>query len=207
MKHRFKNSTWLTILALAALAAPPLAMAQAESNTVAISAKTSATALKIEGLPNAYKVSDTLYRGAQPTADGFKELKKLGIKTVICLRSFHSDEKLIAGTGLAYESIPINTWDMEGDYVIKFLKSATDTNKTPVFVHCQHGADRTGTMCALYRITVSGWTKDAAIKEMTDGGFGFHSTWQNLITFIKDINIEDIKKKAGLEAAKGAQTP
>ena len=27
-----------------------------------------------------------------------------------------------------------------------------DTNAVPVLVRCQHGADRTGTMCAMYRI-------------------------------------------------------
>jgi protein tyrosine/serine phosphatase len=160
--------------------------------------------LNIEGLPNAFKINDSLYRGAQPTADGFKELRKLGIKTVVCLRSFHSDKEMVTGTGLAYEEIPINTWDMETDFVVKFLKIATDTNRLPVFFHCQHGADRTGTMCAMYRIAVCGWSKDEAIKEMIEGGFGFHSTWQNLIKFIRNADIADIKEKAGLEKQAGA---
>lgn len=38
----------------------------------------------------------------------------------------------------------------------------------------RHGSDRTGTMCALYRIAVQGWSKEDAIREMTAGGFGFH---------------------------------
>jgi len=53
-------------------------------------------------------------------------------------------------------------------------------------------------MCAIYRIAVQGWSKDKAIQEMTQGGFGFHSVWQNLIKYVKEINIEEIKKKAGL---------
>lgn len=168
--------------------------------TNAIATSTNApVALRIDSLPNAFKISENLYRGAQPTAEGFKELKKLGVKTVICLRSFHSDKDLIAGSGLDYVEIPINTWDMESDFVVKFLKTVTDTNRMPVFFHCQHGADRTGTMCAMYRIAVCGWSKDDAIKEMTDGGFGFHSTWQNLIRFIRNANVADIRKKAGLD--------
>jgi protein tyrosine/serine phosphatase len=150
--------------------------------------------LKVEGLPNLNKVSDILYRGAQPTAEGFKELKNMGVKTVVSLRAFHSDADLLGDTGLAYENISFKTWHPEDDDIVKFLNIVTDKTKQPVFVHCQHGADRTGTMCAIYRIVVDGWTKDQAIKEMTEGGFGFHAVWENLIDFIKALNIDEIKK-------------
>ena len=32
--------------------------------------------------------------------------------------------------------------------------------------HCQHDADPTGTLWAIYRIAVKGWSKEAAITEM-----------------------------------------
>ena len=54
----------------------------------------------------------------------------------------------------------------------------------PIFVHCRHGADRTGMMSALYRIKHDGWSKQEAIDEMVHGGLGFHSIWTNLISFI-----------------------
>ncbi len=47
-------------------------------------------------------------------------------------------------------------------------------------VHCQRGADRAGTMCVLYCVAVQGWTKEEAIREMTEGGFGFYEIWKNL---------------------------
>ena len=34
--------------------------------------------VKLEGVPNLHKVSDTLYRSAQPTAEGMKQLRKTG---------------------------------------------------------------------------------------------------------------------------------
>ncbi|MBA4389489.1 MAG: hypothetical protein C0399_00930 [Syntrophus sp. (in: bacteria)] len=37
-----------------------------------------AAAIQKNGLPNFYKVSDTLYRGARPTQEGFMELKMCG---------------------------------------------------------------------------------------------------------------------------------
>ena len=53
-------------------------------------------------------------------------------------------------------------------------------------------------MCALYRVTVQGWSKEDALKEMMQGGFGFHGIWGNLIQWINGLDIEGIKKKTGI---------
>ena len=157
-----------------------------------------ATPIEKPGLPNLHRVSDDLYRGAQPTAEGIRQLKAMGIRTVINQRSLHSDRDEIGKTALAYEHIPMETWDPEGKDVVRFLKLVADKDRTPVFVHCQHGADRTGTMCAIYRMAVQGWTKEEAIDEMTNGGFGFHKIWQNLVRYVRNLDVEHIKKQAGL---------
>jgi tyrosine-protein phosphatase SIW14 len=166
-----------------------------------------ASLIEREGLPNLHKVSEELYRGAQPTAEGMKELKKLGIKTVINLRAFHSDRDEIGETELDYEHIPIPAWRLKEEHVIQFLKLVTDKSRTPVFVHCMHGADRTGVMSAIHRIVIEGWPKEEAIEEMTKGGFGFHKIWKNLIKIVEDLNIEEIKKKAAIESKQdGSET-
>ena len=77
-------------------------------------------------------------------------------------------------------------------------KIVTNPKRIPVLVHCQHGADRTGIICALYRIIIQGWTKEDAIKEMNQGGFGFHQIWNNLVKWIENLDIEAIRKKAEL---------
>ena len=178
-------------LAAGAAPEPELTNARAWTNQAAVP-------LKIESLPNAFKVTDTLYRGAQPGPEGFKDLKELGIRTVVGLRAFHGDSDAIRAAGLQYEQISFKTWHAEEEDVVRFLQIVSDTNKTPVFVHCQHGADRTGTMVAIYRLTVCGWNKADAIDEMVNGGFGFHKTWENLVTFIKELDVAAIRKKAGL---------
>lgn len=149
-----------------------------------------------EGLPNLFKVSDDLYRGAQPTEKGMEELKKMGIKTVINLRSFHSDkDEMKEIPGLAREHIFMKAWHAEEEDIVKFLKIVTDKSRGPFFVHCNYGSDRTGTMVAVYRIIVCGWTKQEALDEMTKGGFGFHEIWENLVDFIEKIDVEKIKKE------------
>lgn len=173
----------------------------AVSRTDESASRPAAWATKIDrpGLPNLHKVGDGLYRGAQPTAEGIKELEKMGVKTIVSLRTSKSDREIMEGTNLALEEIPMDTWSVKQEYVERFLSIAADKNRQPVFVHCQHGADRTGTMCAAYRVVIDGWTKQQAIDEMTKGGFNFHSIWNNLPKFIKNMDVQAIKAKVGLK--------
>ena len=146
------------------------------------------------GVPNLHKVSDKLYRSAQPTAEGMTNLVALGIKTVVNLRDNHSDSDEIGGLPLKAHRIEIFTGNMKDKYITDFLSVVDDTNAVPVLVHCQHGADRTGTMCAMYRILREGWTADEAIAEMKNGGYGYHSIWGNLPRFIRKAS-ERLKQK------------
>ena len=154
--------------------------------------------IKLTGVRNLHKVSSDLYRSAQPTAEGMKNLKSMGVETVVNLRSFHSDRDEIGLTGLAYERLYMKAWNPEEEEAIRFLQIVCNPRRTPVLVHCQHGSDRTGTMCAVYRIAVQEWSKESAIDEMINGGYGFHEVWSNIAPWIQSLNIEEIKKKAGL---------
>lgn len=150
------------------------------------------------GLDNLHMVSHDLYRGAQPDEEGMRRLKQMGIRTIVNLRSFHSDRDEIGLTGLAYEHIYMKPWHPETKEVVRFLQMVTDPARTPVFVHCQRGADRTGFMCAIYRIAVQGWSRERAIEEMTEGGFGFARSWRGLLRYLRKADIDAIKRQAGL---------
>jgi len=157
-----------------------------------------ATKLSKPGLPNLHRVSEGLYRGAQPTAAGMAQLEKMGIKTVINLRASHSDEDRLKSTDLDQERFPMKPWHAKDEDVIYFLKIVTATNRLPVFVHCQRGADRTGLMCAMYRVAVQDWSKEEAIREMTRGGYGFHSEWKNLIRYVETADVAELRRQAGI---------
>jgi protein tyrosine/serine phosphatase len=151
------------------------------------------------GLPNLHRVSAALYRSAQPTAEGMREASKLGVRTVVNLRSLHSDRDELRGLSLRYQHIHAKAWHPEDEDVVRFLRIVANPDNQPVLVHCQHGADRTGMMTAMYRVIVQGWTKDDAIAEMTGGDFGFHEIWGNLVDYVRRANAEQLAREAGLD--------
>ena len=156
--------------------------------------------LYCEGIPNLFRITPNLYRSAQFTRKGIPSLEKLEIKTVVSFRHFYSDKEMLKDTPFHLINIPMNAWDGSAKLepnVINALRLLSDESQGPFLVHCQHGADRTGLVVAMYRIVFQGWTKEDAIAEMVDGGFGYHSIWSNLIQFIKKADIEKIKKEVG----------
>ena len=132
-----------------------------------------AVPMEKSGLPNLFQVSPNLFRGAQPTHAGMLQLKTMGIKTVLSLRGMHDDDEFVEGTDLTKARIRFHTWHPEEEDMLKFLKLVNDPAGLPMFVHCKRGIDRTGTMVAIYRVCVQGWSKEEAIREMTQGGFGY----------------------------------
>ena len=158
--------------------------------------------VKVPGVGNCYKVSDELYRGEQPAPKevGLAELKKLGVKTVVNLRTLHDEGEEAGSAGLAYVRIYFNPLEEpEKSDVIQFLRVMADKSKHPVFVHCQHGADRTGTMCAIYRIVVQGWSKEEAVKEMKEGGYGFHGqVYESYAEYVKKLDAEALRRELRL---------
>lgn len=151
----------------------------------------------LEGVQNLHRIAPFLYRSAQPTKAGMANLEKLGIKTVIDLRAFHTDRAELKGTKLASVDLAIKTWRIKDKDVITVLKTLRAKENGPFLVHCLHGADRTGAMSAMYRIVEEGWTKEAALRELREGGYGYHSMWKNIIRYIERVDVENIRRQVG----------
>lgn len=127
-------------------------------------------------IPNLSMVSPNLYRGGQPTAEGFADLKRAGIETVISLTNEKKhrvdEEKWAADAGLRLVAIPLNAMKRPSEEDIqRFLTATKQKDNSPTFIHCVHGRDRTGAMVALYRMYEEGWSADEAYNEMLMRGF------------------------------------
>ena len=138
------------------------------------------------GVAYAAEVAPGLYRGGQPNADGIAWLKSMGIKTVLNLRHRHGDgeKRLVESAGLRYERIALASNDTpRSEQVARFLEIVRDPSLRPLYVHCQHGVDRTGAMMAVYRIEDEGWSNPEAFAEMEF--FDAHLMWQDLRNFVR----------------------
>lgn len=143
----------------------------------------------IKGLENFAQVAPGIYRGAQPAREGLAYLKEKGFKTVLSLRSWHSEAKDVAAAGLEMAALPVQA-DLFGSeppaekQIEAFFKIVLDPARQPVYFHCAHGKDRTGTLAALYRMEIDGWTAGEALEEMH--AFGFHKIYKDLLSFVRD---------------------
>jgi protein tyrosine/serine phosphatase len=148
--------------------------------------------LQLSGLPNAGKISEALYRGAQPHSNGFTQLKKLGITTIVDLRSENPgkrewERKHAEALGIRFLNIPVGGWSPPtNEQVAQFLALFRDGTHQKIFVHCHYGDDRTGVFVATYRMVYDRWPADTAIREMHF--FGFHGFWHpSMESFVRDF--------------------
>lgn len=129
-------------------------------------------------LPNFHQVNEHLYRGAQPQGEGMRALAAQGIKTVVNLRGedegTRAEEKQASAAGLRYFNVPMQGLSRPKDeQVERVLAIIDDSQNWPVFVHCNHGKDRTGTIIACYRISHDGWTAEQAKAEAKHYGMSW----------------------------------
>jgi protein tyrosine/serine phosphatase len=177
----------------------PLAARQSVAEAV-VRPPSWATPVALDGAPNLHRVEDNFFRSAQPSAQGFKSLATLhGVRTVVSLRAFNSDEALARGLDLRLVRFPIHTWNIKrADAVAALQTLRRASREAPVLLHCQHGADRTGLIAALYRILYQGWSKDAALDEMQNGNLGYHAVWGNIPRFIRRVDVEQLRRNVGI---------
>jgi protein tyrosine/serine phosphatase len=149
-------------------------------------------------LPNFAKVNDKLYRGAEPKKEGIPELKALGIKTVIDMGHGVEDSKeergWVESQGMKYVNIHLHNWlKSKPEDIDAILKEVESAGNQPVFLHCQRGSDRTGTVVAVYRMKNDGWLPKQALDEAKTFGMGWCQFWMK--DFVYDYYRDRIAKR------------
>ena len=126
-------------------------------------------------LPNFAKVAPGLYRGAAPTPEGLVRVKQMGVTTVIDLRiapkTVVKEKMLVESLGMKFVNLPMGSDPPTLAQVSTFLAVTSAAGQHPVFVHCQHGADRTGCMFGIYREVHDKWPYAKTYTEMRQYGF------------------------------------
>ena len=168
------------------------ARAQAPQLSAKATLWTSAEKLRIAGVPNAGKVTEQLYRGAQPHLSSLVRLKEMGITTIVDLRAEDTgmreqEKKEAERLGIHFVSIPEGGWsNPTSDEIAQFLSLFEGRSKEKVFVHCHFGQDRSGVFVATYRMAIQKWPPEEAIKEMYY--FGFNGFWHpGMMSFVRNF--------------------
>ena len=119
------------------------------------------------------------------------------IDIVINLRVHNEDRQLLQHVPVQLFHIPINTWDIQRQDIVKVMQilQAAKAQHKRVLIHCYYGSDRTGTMVAMSRILLENWSSDDAINEMKHGGYGFHPIWMNIDELFKTKNIDWMRQQ------------
>ena len=134
--------------------------------------------LSLEGVPVFAQVTPTLYRGAQPTEEGFRNLAEMGVKIVVDQRGSQSEREQVTKLGMQYVAIPWHCPFPEDTAFARFLALLRSNPNTKVFVHCLTGEDRTGMQIAAYRMAEQGWSAQEAKQEMEAFGFSRSHRWR-----------------------------
>ncbi|SQI34896.1 Protein tyrosine/serine phosphatase [Leminorella richardii] len=166
------------------------ALADSGESRTSLAQKVEATTLE-----NFYQIDDSLYRSGQPGVAQMKELEKRGVKSVLNLRNFHTDNDEAKGTSLALYHVPMEAGRFTELQVIEALKVIHRAPK-PVLVHCWHGSDRTGLTVAMYRLVFQNWSKEDAIQELKQPEFGYHQwAYYNIIQYIEKVDVDSIRRQ------------
>lgn len=148
-------------------------------------------------IPHFSKVNDAIYRGGRPKPAGLSYLRSLHVRTVINLqggdlnnpryRSFMkwwepgeladaiaAEMMLSESLGLRFLSKPLDAIDPVSDEddarIDEILAVMGNPAAQPVFVHCEHGVDRTGLIIALYKVKYLGISAHDAYDDWRASG-------------------------------------
>jgi protein tyrosine phosphatase (PTP) superfamily phosphohydrolase (DUF442 family) len=190
MTRRTVFSLALFVCALSVQAAPDPALLSRPAEWAAPVSGTS--------VANLYRIEDGLYRAAQPTAGGFADLSALGVQSVLDVAGGPGDGVFAPKDEIRLFHVPMSAWGLHDDLVLQALRIMADPGNRPLLIHCQHGADRTGAMVALYRVVVQGWSKADAIREMNQGGYHHSFLWKNLDRYVRRADVAALRQELGL---------
>jgi protein tyrosine/serine phosphatase len=125
---------------------------------------------------------EVLWRGARPDREAAAWLLDNGVHTVINLEMSSDDLEAFDGAAVTaagkldatyvrvqnWEPLPLFAASEQDEHVVLFLsavRQAVSEKRTPVYVHCRSGQNRTGVMIAAYKVVEQNQDADSVIKD------------------------------------------
>lgn len=150
-------------------------------------------AASVEGQYNLFQMSPTLYRSALPDKGAIPLMEKLKIATVINFLP-EPDSNWLTSPAITQVQLPYRTNHVDDTDILRILRAIqTAEANGPVLMHCKHGSDRTGLIAAMYRVVVQGWSKEDALNEMTQGGFGDSTHFKDGIRYMMQADVDKLR--------------
>jgi len=161
--------------------------------TATATARPTDWAQPVEVQYNLFQMSPTLYRSALPDGGAVPLLKNLKVATVINFLP-EADSNWLSEPDINQVQLPYRTNHVDDADVLKTLRAIRSAEaKGPVLMHCKHGSDRTGLMAAMYRVVVQGWSKEDALSEMTQGGFGESGHFRDSVRYVMQADVDKLR--------------
>ena len=184
MSRRTLKIFWL-VLALAS----PTSQAWSALPTAAANAAHSGWAQPLDSRFNLYRMQSDLYRSALPDASQQASLQRLKIATVINFYQ-RSDGDWLSDPQIVQIHQPLHADRVDDADVLQALRSIRSAQaRGPVLIHCKHGQNRTGLIAAMYRIVYQGWSKEQALAEMREGGFGGRERFADAERYVRQVDL------------------
>jgi protein tyrosine phosphatase (PTP) superfamily phosphohydrolase (DUF442 family) len=136
----------------------------ATENPAVASTNSSARALSIPGVHNAYQVSKRIFSGSQPDGEAsFAALAKLGVKIIVSVDGSRPDVESARKHGLRYVHLPFGYDGVPTNRVAEFAVLSL-RGDGPFYVHCHHGLHRGPAAVAVMCEASERWTTNRAVE-------------------------------------------
>jgi protein tyrosine phosphatase (PTP) superfamily phosphohydrolase (DUF442 family) len=140
------------------------------------------TKIESKTLPNAYELTDKVISGGQPQGEpAFKELKELGVKTVISVDGAKPNVPLAKKYGLRYVHMPHGYDGIPGERLLELTKAVHDL-PGPVYIHCHHGKHRSPAAAAAVCVAAGYLSTDEGMAVLESAGTsrGYRGLYQTV---------------------------
>ena len=115
---------------------------------------------------------NNLYRGGKPTSpEGVNILKDMGIKTIVSITPTDMEREEAKKHGIKLVEISVDKKEgISQKDLNRYIDLFSTKDNLPIYVHCNGGSHRAGTMGTAYRVHKNGWKWERAVKEFDNLG-------------------------------------